>query len=350
MHHQDIILVGKRVLLRHPGRSDLGFLSELWADRATMDPVGGPLQLTEREMAAWFERMVDPGSETDGFFQILLKPAIPIGEVSYHRWKAQERSAELNIKVHDRYRNRGYASEALRLFLRFYFEETGAESLADHVALGNRGAQRFLERFGFLHDSSRSDIYRMTLEKRQYANRALAAGRSSTGVRVEQLGSNDWRRVREIRLQALAEDPEAFGSTLASESKLTDEHWKQRLSRADAATFVALGDRGEDIGLVVAAPYDDAAGLFSMWVSRDCRQKGIGGALVDTVIEWARLRGFGRILLDVGDRNEPAIALYGSRGFRATGTKGSLPYPRDHILEHQLELILHPGNEAETVP
>jgi len=61
---------------------------------------------------------------------------------------------------------------------------------------------------------------------------------------------------------------------------------------------------------------------------------------MDAVIEYARSRGASRLLLDVGDHNQQAIALYARKGFRPNGQTGALPAPRNHIHEHQRELRL----------
>ena len=63
-------------------------------------------------------------------------------------------------------------------------------------------------------------------------------------------------------------------------------------------------------------------------------------ALIDAVLGWARVGGARRLLLDVGDHNQPAIALYARKGFEPNGETGSYPAPRNHIREHQRELQL----------
>ena len=84
----------------------------------------------------------------------------------------------------------------------------------------------------------------------------------------------------------------------------------------------------------------DSAWLISMWVAPEVRGQGVGVALIDAVVEWARASGARRLLLDVGDHNRPAISLYARMGFEPNGTTGSLPAPRSHIREHQRELRL----------
>ena len=164
-------------------------------------------------------------------------------------------------------------------------------------------------------------------------------------VRIHQLGPADWERFRDVRLSALADTPNAFGSTLEAEEQLSNDQWMKRLERNDAVTFVAVDEDGSDGGLIVGAPYDDQAGLYAMWVASSARRRGVGAMLVGSVIEWSRSRGFNNLLLDVSDTNEAAIALYSRMGFQPTGKAGALPEPRQDVLEHQRALSLTSGVE-----
>lgn len=161
-------------------------------------------------------------------------------------------------------------------------------------------------------------------------------------MHIEALTEDDWQRAKAIRLRALADTPDAFGSTLAEERDQPEAFWRARLAATDRVTYVAdLG--GQDVGLAVCAPFDGlerTAGLFSMWTAPDARGKGIGTALVHAVIGWARDRAFERLALDVADTNEPAIALYAKCGFVPTGEVSTLPPPRTHITEHRRLLKL----------
>ena len=158
--------------------------------------------------------------------------------------------------------------------------------------------------------------------------------------RIRRLTTDDWTIARQVRLAALRADPDAFGSTFDQEAKYEEGDWRQRLARSDCATFVAFTGDNDPIGIIRGAPYGQKAGLYSMWVDSSHRGKGIGGALVDIVIEWAKDNGHSALLLDVADKNPSASALYASRGFVPTGVKGTLPAPRDYITEHQMVLAL----------
>ncbi|MEO7191916.1 MAG: GNAT family N-acetyltransferase [Vicinamibacterales bacterium] len=159
-------------------------------------------------------------------------------------------------------------------------------------------------------------------------------------TKIERLGVGDGERLRAIRLRALREAPDAFGTTLEEATAQPSEDWECQLDQL--ATFVAVAS-GDDLGLVRGSADDqvpDAGYLISMWVAPEARRHGIGSVLVDAVVNWARTQGMKRLLLDVGETNKPAIALYSAQGFVPSGEVGTLPPPRDHVCEIQLVLEL----------
>ena len=157
-------------------------------------------------------------------------------------------------------------------------------------------------------------------------------------LEIQRLQASEGARWRSIRLSALEDAPDAFGTTLAEASTLALECWSRQVQKLP--TFVAVR-AGVDVGVVRGSPAveeTDAAFLLSMWVARQARGDGVGSALVDAVIKWAHSRGFSRLILDVADANRSAIALYARKGFKPTGKVGALPAPRQHILEHRRAL------------
>ena len=159
-------------------------------------------------------------------------------------------------------------------------------------------------------------------------------------MEIQVLGRGEGPRLRAIRLRALRDSPEAYSSTFDETAMRPPEAWVRQIS--ELATFVAV-EAGRDIGLVRGGRDDelnDGAWLLSMWVAPEHRGKGVGEALIDAVVAWARSEGYTQLLLEVGDDNEPAIALYERKGFEPNGKTGSLPPPRQHVREHQRFLEL----------
>jgi GNAT superfamily N-acetyltransferase len=159
-------------------------------------------------------------------------------------------------------------------------------------------------------------------------------------IRFERLTVEDGQRLRAIRLRALRDAPDAFGSTFEEVAARPTSDWSTQL--LELPTFVAVSD-GSDVGMVRCArdgTSPETGWLISMWVALEMRRQGVGGALVDVVIEWARSQGVTRLLLDVADQNTAAIVLYTRKGFARNDRTASFPPPREHIREHQWELRL----------
>lgn len=156
-------------------------------------------------------------------------------------------------------------------------------------------------------------------------------------MNIEQLGPGSEERLRAIRLRALRDAPDAFGTTFEEAIARPLETWRHQLEQF--ATFVAT-EEDCDIGLVRGARHDDlsdVAYLLSLWVAPEVRRQGIAGALIDAVVAWGTGAGFRRLILDVAESNTAARALYLRSGFAPNGTRGTLPPPRQHIREVQLE-------------
>jgi RimJ/RimL family protein N-acetyltransferase len=146
------------------------FIRWLWSDPETMEPVGGPIHLTDDEARRWFAYMIDPGSATNSYHLILDGENRPVGEVSFHRLDVDSMTAELNIKVAAPEREKGYARDALLLLLDYFFNRFGGRVLTDDVASGNLAGQQALLRLGFEHDPGSQDCFRLRMTREQYNN------------------------------------------------------------------------------------------------------------------------------------------------------------------------------------
>jgi GNAT superfamily N-acetyltransferase len=145
---------------------------------------------------------------------------------------------------------------------------------------------------------------------------------------IRQVQREDWRRLRDVRLRALASDPDKFLETHESAAARPDELWHARAT-ADAthAAFVVEQD-GRFDGMVSCFVADDPAVVFlvAMWVAPPLRGTGAARALVDHVVDWARGRDAQRVCLSVEGGNDRAARLYESRGFVETADPPPFPY------------------------
>jgi len=157
--------------------------------------------------------------------------------------------------------------------------------------------------------------------------------------KVRRVKSDEGARLRELRLEALARAPKAFGSTLEREQGFAAEVWDGRATAgAEGLTSITVvaerWDRLVGMATGLAAHAEEQSFgpiLVGMFVAEGMRQRGIGEALVESVKHWARSGGHDALNLWVVSVNAPAIALYRRCGFVATG--------RSRPLAHTPELV-----------
>lgn len=151
-------------------------------------------------------------------------------------------------------------------------------------------------------------------------------------VEIKPLSPDDWRLIRQLRLDALLDASYAFGGTYEATAQRTEEQW--RTWPAGGQPFAAFLD-GRPVGLVCGVPSEDPRIdlLISMWVDQEARGHGAAPALIDAVACWARDRGRDLLELDVYETNEPAHKAYLKAGFTVVGPcpdhPGALTMHRD---------------------
>lgn len=160
-------------------------------------------------------------------------------------------------------------------------------------------------------------------------------------VRIVRVGEDQWRAVREVRLRALADSPDAFGSALDREQKFTEAHWRMRLR--GTPTWLALDEEAVPRGMVSliqepGSPIDDRH-VVGLWVAPEARRRGIAWTLLDAACDHAVAAGARTVSLWLLDGNTAAGDLYVRAGFRRTGVRQRLP--RDaSLVEERYELAL----------
>jgi ribosomal protein S18 acetylase RimI-like enzyme len=145
-------------------------------------------------------------------------------------------------------------------------------------------------------------------------------------IALRRLSADDWAEWRPVRLAALAEAPDAFGSRLADWQDAPEHRWRTRLSLPGSLDLLAVeGDRA--VGTVSGVPDpDDPAHveLISMWVDPAARGRGVAGLLVRAVVGWAADQGAVDVRLSVMPDNDRARRAYARAGFTATDEPGDL--------------------------
>jgi RimJ/RimL family protein N-acetyltransferase len=126
--------------------------------------------------------------------------------------------------------------------------------------------------------------------------------------------------------RAVSSEPEAWLITEGDWRNVGDERRYLRAVRRSphAAVFVAEDEGGIVARLSLARdshPASPHVADLGLMVAAGHRRRGIGRALLEQAVEWARESGIDKLELHVFPHNEPAIKLYEQFGFEREGLR-----------------------------
>lgn len=144
---------------------------------------------------------------------------------------------------------------------------------------------------------------------------------------IRKLGPEDAEAFAAVRLEALKNDPDAFGSTYDDEKYRPMEEWRARLSpgnEGENGYFGAFAD-GEIVGTIGYFRHKGTkarhkAAIVSMYVRQDHRGTGMAAGLMQAALEY--LKGLGdidQVQLAVVSSNPAAVRFYEKMGFQVYG-------------------------------
>jgi GNAT superfamily N-acetyltransferase len=151
---------------------------------------------------------------------------------------------------------------------------------------------------------------------------------SRRSMKIRRICADEGLALRALRLAALADSPMAYGSTFAREDAYPEAVWHERAA-AGAAGGNVVTIVAEQDGRLVAMASGLGSGpetqdgsqptMVGVFVERTARRQGVGVALIETIVGWARARGATRLTVWITADNEPAHALYRRCDFHLTG-------------------------------
>lgn len=141
-------------------------------------------------------------------------------------------------------------------------------------------------------------------------------------LQVRRLDADEWPALRDVRLRALQDSPDAFASSHIEEVDRPESWWIDGMARL--AWFVTEAD-GRIVGLVAGMPLGgDRREVISMWVDPAHRGTGVADRLLDAVVAWAKAEGATGLCLAVAEDNPRARHFYERAGFIPSGPGESL--------------------------
>ncbi|WP_414473795.1 N-acetyltransferase family protein [Microvirga sp. M2] len=142
-------------------------------------------------------------------------------------------------------------------------------------------------------------------------------------IPIRILEPTDARAYRDLRLEALAASPEAFGSSYEEEAPLPLEAVRARIPACGPNAIFGAFAEGRLVGMAGFAVHERAKAshkgvMWGVYVQADRRGQGLGRRLVQQVIDHATRHV---IMLEaaVGLTNDNARRTYRALGFRPYG-------------------------------
>jgi RimJ/RimL family protein N-acetyltransferase len=137
-----------------------------------------------------------------------------------------------------------------------------------------------------------------------------------------------WQEYKSLRLEAVQQDPSAFGSNYVEEIIQTDDFWEKRVTTAfnrDGFTMLCAEFDGKLVGMMGSGwsqrvNTKHIATIYSVYVTKSMRGNGVGSLLLEALLkDLATLPLIEKVNLTVTIDQESAIALYEKFGFKQVG-------------------------------
>lgn len=163
---------------------------------------------------------------------------------------------------------------------------------------------------------------------------------------IQKLSAFDAQDYRDLRLEGLVAHPGTFGASWEDESLLSVEDFAQRLEQKHVfaarhtETKNMLGTVG--INLSTASKTKHKAMIWGMYVRPDARGSGLGAALMQHVLDYARPM-LEQVNLVVEASNVAAYRLYEKMGFEQYGyERRALKIGNSYYDDVLMALVLNP--------
>lgn len=169
-------------------------------------------------------------------------------------------------------------------------------------------------------------------------------------ISIKKLQTSEWQKYKDLRLEALADSPTAFGSSAEEEAKRPDEYWRGRIDNGNhkPLNLIIFAEfNGELIGMVGAfaenkVKIQHIADVWGMYVKSKFRGQGVGKFLLESLLNELRAsQEIKKIKIAATSTNQAAVGLYEKLGFQVVGElKKELLVDGEYYDELLLEMYL----------
>lgn len=141
-------------------------------------------------------------------------------------------------------------------------------------------------------------------------------------MKIRILTQEDWKIWKQLRLEALQNSPESFGSSYEEEFNGPDLDFQNSLSKSDI--FGAFVDNAfvscAGFYSLNSAKTKHRGVIWGMYTRPEYRGQGIASSLIQTIINHAKSR-VTQLHLTCVTSNLSAVAFYQKQGFKCYGTE-----------------------------
>lgn len=167
-------------------------------------------------------------------------------------------------------------------------------------------------------------------------------------IEIVTLQPEDWRQYRDLRLRALKEEPQAYGSTYEDNAKRPDEFWQKRLEESLIMSTQWLVFAKSDrmlvgmMGAFIEKEQSDSAHIIAVYVIPEARGKGIAKSLMKELLESIKTnKQIKNIIVDVNVEQTVAFNLYKNSGFEISKQyRAKLGDGKEHDI-YQLQTVIN---------
>lgn len=142
----------------------------------------------------------------------------------------------------------------------------------------------------------------------------------ASNVKVIELQPDQWTRLRDLRLAALAESPENLSGKLEEEQNFTEEQWREGFKKL---TYLVASIDGVDVGMInvenLKGDFGATCWLGGLWLNPKYRGQGVARALFDYMDSVAKEKDWVVQGLGVMETNSNAITVFEKFGFVQMG-------------------------------
>lgn len=166
-------------------------------------------------------------------------------------------------------------------------------------------------------------------------------------MEIRQLVAEDASEYLAVRLKALQENPEAFGSSYEEEKSDSTEKYITRFKTSLESTTYGAFEQSKLVGTIslvkeTKLKLRHRANIVAVYVRPENRGDGLGKGLMIKAIEKAKtINEIEQLYLTVSTKNSAAIKVYKSIGFEVCGTEErALKYRNTYYDANHMVLFL----------